>query len=240
MSDPRQECPKCEKGAPKWLVTYGDMVTLLLCFFVLLLSFANMDMQKYKDVLGSMEQAFGSQKEIYQLGKEGGFSKPIPMPAAESQAEKQKDRLVELLRNMVREEGLDKNILIIKDKSGVRLEIAGSAMFAPGQVNLLPEGVRVFRKILPFIENTIYPIRVEGHSDDTPVSSAMFPSNWELSSARAGAVVRFFLSVPSLGEPLDPRRFSAVGLAETRPLVPNDSAENRTRNRRVSIIYVIE
>ncbi len=231
-------CPKCEAGAPKWMVTFGDMMSLLLTFFVLLLSFANMDMQKYKDVLGSMEQAFGSQKKIYQLGKEGGEDKPIPMESSESQAEVEKERLVNLLKTMVREEGIDSDnsIFITKDKNGVRMEIAGSVVFAPGQTALLPEAQRFFRKLIPIIKATIYRIVVEGHTDNTPVRSTVFPSNWELSSARAGSVVRFFIERGKL----KPKRFSAVGLAETRPIVENDTPVNRARNRRVSIIYEID
>lgn len=236
MSD-ENNCPKCEAGAPKWMVTFGDMMSLLLTFFVLLLSFANMDMQKYKDVLGSMEQAFGSQKKIYQLGKEGGEDKPIPMESSESRAEVEKERLVNLLKTMVREEGIDSDnsIFITKDKNGVRMEIAGSVVFAPGQTTLLPVAQRFFRKLIPIIKATIYRIVVEGHTDDTPVRSTVFPSNWELSSARAGSVVRFFIQRGKLM----PKRFSAVGLAETRPIVENNTPENRARNRRVSIIYEV-
>jgi chemotaxis protein MotB len=234
----KEECPKCEKGAPKWLVTYSDMVTLLLCFFVLLLSFANTDTIKFKEVLGSMKDAFGVQREVLELGKEGGMQLPIKMESAASKSEEEKQRLVNLLKNMVKEEGVEKNALIMAVRNGVRVEItelAGHAMFKPGGTDLTTESSRLLRKMIPTMKETIYKITVEGHTDDTPVKSAIYPSNWELSSARAGSVVRFLIQAGNL----DPRRFTAVGNSDTKPLVENDSPENKAKNRRVSILYEV-
>jgi chemotaxis protein MotB len=239
MARKKQEvCPKCEKGAPKWLVTYSDMVTLLLCFFVLLLSFANTDTIKFKEVLGSMKDAFGVQREVLELGKEGGMQLPIKMESAASKAEEEKQRLVNLLKTMVKDEGVEKNALIMAVRNGVRVEItelAGHAMFKPGGTALTAESTRLLRKMIPTMKETIYKITVEGHTDDTPVKSPIYPSNWELSSARAGSVVRFLIQAGNL----DPRRFTAVGDADTKPLVENDSPENRAKNRRVSILYEV-
>lgn len=232
------ECPKCQRGAAKWLLTYSDMVTLLLCFFVLLLAFANTDMVKFKEVLGSMKDAFGIQREILVMGKEGGMKLPIKMESQPDATEKEKDRLVNLLKAMMEEEGVSKNTFITKDSNGVRLEImevVGDVMFGPGDTKILPAAERLFRKIIPMIQATPYKITVQGHTDDLPISNSRFPSNWELSSARAGSVVRFFIQN---GE-VDPRRFSAVGCAHTKPLFENDSPENRAKNRRVSIIFEV-
>lgn len=229
------ECPKCEKGSPKWLVTYSDMVTLLLCFFVLLLSFANTDVVKFKEILGSMKDAFGVQKKQLVLGKIGGQTKPINMPSTQDRWEKEKNRLVNMLNTQMEGEGLKKHVFISPDKNGVKMEIMelmGNVMFAPGDTKLLPEAQRLFRKLIPVIQETPYKITVQGHTDDVKISSPQYPSNWELSSARAGSVVRFFIQNGDLEE----ERFSAVGCAHTKPLFPNDSPENRARNRRVSII----
>jgi chemotaxis protein MotB len=214
------------------------MVTLLLCFFVLLLSFANTDAIKFKEVLGSMKDAFGVQREILELGKEGGMELPIKMESSPSKSEVEKQQLVNLLKTMVKEEGVEKNTLIIPVRNGVKVEItelAGHAMFKPGGTDLLDESKRLLRKMLPTMQETIYKITVEGHSDDVPVRSPLYPSNWELSSSRAGSVVRFFIQEGQL----DPKRFSAVGHADTQPLVENDTEENRAKNRRVSILYEV-
>ncbi|MGD2086157.1 MAG: flagellar motor protein MotB [Candidatus Aminicenantes bacterium] len=233
-----KEPSKYKRGAPRWLVTYADMMTLLLCFFVLLLSFANTDTTKFKEVLGSMKDAFGVQREVLELGKEGGLGLPIKMESTASKSEAEKKKLVNLLKTMVKEEGVEKNTLIIPVRNGVRLEItelAGHAMFDRGGTDLTPESQRLLRKMIPTMRETIYKITVEGHSDNTPLRSSKFPSNWELSSARAGRVVRFFIQEGKL----DSRRFTAVGHSDTKPLVENTTPENRDKNRRVSILYEV-
>jgi chemotaxis protein MotB len=231
-----QECPKCKPGTPGWVVTFGDMMSLLLTFFIMLLSFANMDMVKYKEVLGSVEKAFGVQTQVYQLGKPGGLQQPIKLETAQNDTESRKDILVQLLQSKTYEENLQNNIFIVKDKMGVRMDIAGSVMFEAGQTTLLPAAVRLFQKIIPILQETLYKVSVEGHTDTTALTgNPVFPSNWELSSARAGTVVRFFITEGQL----DPRRFSAVGRADTQPLVDNDTPENRAANRRVSVIFLV-
>jgi chemotaxis protein MotB len=233
-----EEPPKFKRGTPRWLVTYADMVTLLLCFFVLLVSFANTDTSKFKEVLGSMKDAFGVRREVLEMDKEDGMELPIRMESSASKSEVEKQRLVNLLKTMVKEEGVEKNTLILPVRNGVRLEItelAGHAMFERGETNLTPESQRLLRKMIPTMKETIYKITVEGHSDNLPLKGSKFPSNWELSSARAGRVVRFFIQE---GE-LDSRRFTAVGYSDTKPLVENTTPENRDKNRRVSILYEV-
>jgi chemotaxis protein MotB len=233
-----EKCSHCKKGAPRWLVTYSDMMTLLLCFFVLLLSFANTDTIKFKEVLGSMKDAFGVQRDVLEMGKEGGMQLPTKVERYISKSEKEKQRLVNLLKTMVKEEGVEKNALITEVRNGVRVEItelAGHAMFKPGGSDLTDESTRLLHKMIPSMQETIYKITVEGHTDDTPVKSSLYPSNWELSSARAGSVVRFLIQAGHL----DPRRFTAVGNSDTKPLVENDSTENKAKNRRVSILYEV-
>jgi chemotaxis protein MotB len=233
-----KESSKYKRGTPRWLITFSDMMTLLLCFFVLLVSFANTDTTKFKEVLGSMKDAFGVQREVLELGKEGGMERPIKMESAASKSEAEKQRLVNLLKTMVKEEGVEKNTLILPVRNGVRLEItelAGHAMFDRGGTDLTPESQHLLRKMIPTMKETIYKITVEGHSDNIPLRSAKFPSNWELSSARAGRVVRFFIQQGKM----DPRRFTAVGYSDTKPLVENTTPENRDKNRRVSILYEV-
>ncbi len=230
-----KKCPKCEAGAPKWLVTFADMVTLLLCFFVLLLSFANTDMIKFKEVLGSMKDAFGIQREILVLGKEGGQKKPIKLPSSDNRWEKERNNLVNLLATRMEGEGFKKHIFISPDKNGVKMEITelmGNAMFEPGGVKLLDTSKRMLRKLIQVVKETPYHVVVQGHSDNVPITNARYPSNWELSSSRAGAVVRYFIQQGKM----DARRFAAMGCAHTKPLVENDTPENRAKNRRVSII----
>jgi chemotaxis protein MotB len=214
------------------------MVTLLLCFFILMLAFANTDAVKFKEVLGSVKDAFGVRRDVFEPGKEGGMEFPFKPESSPTKTEMQKQRLVNLLQRAVKEEGLEKNVLIALHRRGVKMEItelAGSAMFEPGGTEIIAESRRLLLKLIPIMHDTVYKITVEGHSDNIPVRSPLYPSNWELSSARAGSVVRFLIQAGNL----DPRRFSAVGHADTQPLRENDTPENRARNRRVSIVYEV-
>jgi chemotaxis protein MotB len=214
------------------------MVTLLLCFFILMLAFANTDAVKFKEVLGSVQDAFGVRGDVFEPGKEGGMELPLKLEISSTKTEKQKRRLVNLLQGAVKEEGLEKNVLIALHRRGVKMEItelAGSAMFEPGGTEILGESRRLLLKLIPIMHDTVYKITVEGHTDNIPVRSPLYPSNWELSSARAGSVVRFLIQAGNL----DPRRFSAVGHAATRPLRENTTPDNRARNRRVSIVYEV-
>ncbi|MCP5051692.1 MAG: OmpA family protein [bacterium] len=238
MAGEQEGCKKCKTGAPKWMVTFSDMVTLLLCFFVLLLSFANTDTIKFKEVLGSMKDAFGVQTEVLELGKEGGMELPIKLESTPSKSEVEKQQLVNLLQQAAKEEDFEKNTLISIVKSGVKMEImelAGNAMFKPGGTDLLQSSERMLRKLIPTIKETVYKITIEGHTDDTPVRSPKFPSNWELSSARAGSVVRFFIEQGKLNA----LRFKAVGHAHTHPLVENTDPEAKAKNRRVSVVFEV-
>lgn len=238
MAEIEEKNEECPGGAPKWMVTFSDMVTLLLCFFVLLLSFANTDTIKFKEVLGSMKDAFGVQKERLELGKEGGMQLPIELQSSPSKDDVEKERLVNLLKSAAKEESFEKNTLIAIVQSGVKMELmdlAGNAMFKPGGAVLLETSRKMLRKLIPTIRETSYKITVEGHTDNSPLRGGKYPSNWELSSARAGAVVRFFIEEGKL----EPLRFKAVGHAETLPLRENDTPENKARNRRVSVVFEV-
>ncbi len=229
----KEECPK---GAPLWVVTFGDMMSLLLTFFIMLLAFSNMDVQKFKEMLGSIEDAFGVQKERVILTKEG---QPVPvdlMGNAEAEREKKKDSLINLLNEMIRESGLEDQVAIVKTDRGVVLQVKGSLMFDPGQARLKEEALKLFDRLIPILRKAPYDIIVEGHTDNLPIKSDKYPSNWELSSARAGAVVRYLIEKGKLNA----KRFIAEGLADTRPIAPNDTPENRAKNRRVNIVFLVQ
>ena len=228
----QKECPK---GAPLWVVTYGDMMSLLLTFFIMLVSFSNMDIQKFKEMLGSIEDAFGVQKEKVILTKEGQSAPVDLMGNTEAEREKRKEVLVNLLAEMIKESRLEDKVAVVKTDRGVILQIKGSLTFDPGKATLRREALKLFNNLIPILKKAPYDIIVEGHTDNLPIKSDKFPSNWELSSARAGAVVRYLINAGKL----NPRRFIAEGLADTRPIAPNDTPENRAKNRRVNIVFLI-
>lgn len=264
-----------EIAIPKWLPTFADMMTLLMCFFVLLLTFAEMDIKRYEQIAGSMSEAFGVQRRIVAESVPMGtsvialeFSPGVPRPTPISEPYQQDDALPEqapdaaadeatpdlelteqMKRNVeaqIRATQADAAALAEKltaeiARGEVEIETSGRRIvvrirergsFASGSAELKPEYqalMRQFRDVLAAQEGAV---EVQGHTDDVPIATARFRSNWELSSARAVSVAEPLLE----GGVLDPRRLSVTGFADARPLVANDSADARARNRRVEIV----
>ena len=223
-------------GAPEWMVTFGDLMSLLLTFFILLLSFSNMDVVKYRQMLGSMKDAFGVQKaDATALEKPTGslFSDVGGLPGQDPNELKIK-KIMQELKKLVKEERLEHMVNIERKERGVLMRIKGELMFRSGDAHVRYTFQKTLRKISKAIEKVDNQIIVEGHTDDLPIRTGRFPSNWELSSARAGAVVRYLSQNPKI----DAKRFTAVGYADTKPIVPNTNAINRSKNRRVELLFV--
>jgi chemotaxis protein MotB len=260
---------KCEKGAPAWVMTFADLMSLLMCFFVLLLSFSEMDVIKYKQVAGSLEEAFGVQREIEVksmpkgtsvVAKEFSPGKPTPTPindvrqsttdefkqnldftdsehkgkgrevSPEAQAEVNPQAL--LIAEKLKDE-VSQGLLDVERAPGetlIRIQEKGS--FPSGSADLTPRFQPIIKKIAEALDATEGSIYVSGHTDDIPISTRRFRSNWELSAARAVTVVHQILNHAEL----DQTRFRIEGHADASPLVPNVSTEDRARNRRVEIV----
>ncbi|PIE38644.1 MAG: type VI secretion system protein TssL [Gammaproteobacteria bacterium] len=273
MSDDDDKAP----GAPAWMATFADLMSLLMCFFVLLLSFSEMDVLKYKQMAGSMRNAFGVQDKIQVKDSPKGTSviarefspgKTTPTPiktvqqvssertkpslrvgdADGGQLTKQQARelLQQKLSRMIEETKADaeklKRLLRKSIKKGhvevtskgrtIRIRIRERGSFASGSAQLKSEFVPVvntMRKALREIEGHI---AVEGHTDNIPISTVKFRSNWELSASRALSVVH------ALGgdDGLTHDRFMVIGRADTQPLDANDTWEGRAKNRRVEVV----
>lgn len=238
-----------KKGQPDWLVTYGDMVTLCLTFFVLLYSFSTLDATKWKTVVYSLQGALGPLDggdgilEGLPQSKDGGESYDNEQINQDSLKEflKYQEEMKELaqLQSVLMEylygEGLDTEIAVIMEQRGLVLRFQDSVLFEKSKADLLPQAIEVMREIAKILKNTDNPIRVEGHTDDLPINTAKFPSNWELSTTRATNVLRFLIN-----EGLSGDRLSAVGYGEYHPIVTNDDEESRRKNRRVDILLIRE
>ena len=266
MSDDLMEAP-VEAGAPKWMTTFADLSTLLLCFFVLLLSFSEMDVAKFKQLAGSMRQAFGVQADIKakQIPKGTSiiaqeFSPGEPKPTAlnqvrqftidaskntlkftdpddvakmqevfdrESQADAEVDRIAEGLQKEI-EEG---KVIVRAVGATTVIHILERGSFELGGADIQPSFRPVLRKIRQLLVDTQGVIRVAGHTDNLPIKTAMYPSNWALSSARAVSVAHVFMSNKRI--PAD--RFVVAGHADTKPIGDNTKPEGRALNRRVDV-----
>jgi len=254
MSDEGPPKKKQAAGAPAWLVTFSDLMSLLLAFFVLLLTFAEMDSTKFKKVIESLENAFGVQSQLIladiPLGSHIIVQKYSPGTPDTSTVQGDKNsttentietpkpqtknttvlgaELAEELENEIVSGIVD--LETIEDKVIVRIQEEGS--FDSGSATLKQSFLPVIAKIAMILADTPVLIQVAGFTDNVPIQTDMFRSNWELSALRAYSVLNEILRVKKN----DPRRFTLEGHAANHPIVKNNSAQNRAKNRRVELI----
>ena len=210
---------------PEWAITFADMMSLLLTFFVLIASYSYTDAARYRALAGSLRSAFGQVENLagpYEVDRASGPEAAGPASQA---------ALVEArLMAVVRESGAG-GCDLVRSSEGVRLRIAEGMMFDLGKTELRPEARPFLDRLVPVLARFPGRIWIEGHTDDLPIQTPVYPSNWELSSARAANVVRALIGSGKLSA----ARLAAVGYADTRPLEANADAASRGRNRRVEI-----
>lgn len=229
----RSELEDPPSSAPPWMITYGDMMGLMLGFFVLLHSFSTMDVVKYRALVGSLQSAFGSRNTQTLVptipGREaGGVGRSQTGEGALMDQELENDLVA-----AVQQETLTGEVTLARTDRGIVLRVRERVAFEPGSAELLPQSLPLLRKVALVCRVFPRKIYIEGHTDVIPVRSAIYASNWELSAARAGAVVRFLIET----EHLPPEKFVASGLAATVPIAPNESQEGRATNRRVEFVF---
>ncbi len=274
MSD--EAPPKApDAGAPAWVMTFADLMSLLMCFFVLLLAFSEMDVLKFKQLAGSMSEAFGVQREVKAkeipkgisvIAKEFSPARPEPTALNEVRQQTQADlqRNLDIEQNESEGEGGQDSGKIVEvavappdvDASDIReafeqeinsglievetdaqriiIRIQEKGAFPSGSATLTAAFEPVVERIGEVLIESEGQIVIAGHTDNIPISTARFRSNWELSSARSVTVVHHLAKVAGI----DHTRFLIEGHADTAPLAPNDSPENRAKNRRVEVIIV--
>ncbi|WP_319763987.1 OmpA family protein [Maridesulfovibrio sp.] len=232
---PKNTEPPPEEGLPPWMATFADMVTLLLCFFVLLLSFANNDLEKFKELLGSLKDAFGVNIER----QEADYLAltPSDLKRKEVKMDSNDKRLLGLvlrIKALLDEEDATRKSSGVKaDQDGVLVSTDSAALFHPGTAKLTPDAYKVLDKVISILKDHNYNLVVRGHTDNKEVHSRKFPTNWELSSARAASALRYIVEKGGIA----PKRLKAVGYADTQPLVKNDTPANRRKNRRLEFFY---
>lgn len=227
----------------RWLISYADFVTLLFAFFVVMYSISSVNQIKYKTFSDSLSIAFSNQpnaslttivpNEQEQLLKALVDKRTARLVEQQRKIQERMNNLAGGLKRALSPQIRQNLVNINPTKRGVVINISASSLFKTGEAEIQPGALEVLRQVSAVLRNEQLPIEVEGHTDDIPIMTAQFPSNWELSSARASSVVRMMINNGVPGE-----RLAAVGLASNHPLVPNDTPENRDRNRRVSITIV--
>jgi len=215
----------------RWLLTYADLITLLLAFFIMLYTFSKQDAQKYQEVTSNLKSIFSGGKGVAGKGSGTGVIPLEAMSKADSDEEIKK-QLEEQIKEVTSEDSKQKNISVISDERGTVVRIMDKAFYDEGKADLKERAKQTLDKIIPVVKSVNNHIRIEGHTDNIPISKGEFKSNWELSVRRATEVVRYLIEKGNI----PPQRISATGYAEYRPVVNNDTAENRALNRRIEII----
>lgn len=218
-------------GAPLWMVTYSDLVTLILVFFVLLFSMSQIDLVKFRVIAESFRdrQILDFNPSIIPLDE---------LPEGEEKEEnidheeKNLQSLLTEIQQFLAENGLEDVIVANRTERGVVLVLDEQVLFETGDATIIGGQNDFLDKVGTMLKGMTNLVKVEGHTDNRPITTFRYPSNWELSAARSSSVIRYLVDKFDL----DPARFIAIGYGDTRPIVPNDGPENWAKNRRVEIV----
>jgi len=231
MAKKRRKEEEAGPSAPLWMTTYGDMMTLLLCFFVLLISMSTMEIEKFKAAAASLKGALGVLPFQERVRPEP--QTPRSADEIKKSKERKRQRAVARLRRIIRQKKLERLVKVQETEEGIHISIGDPALFDTGKAVIKPEIFPVLDAIVEVIhagagtEN----IRVEGHTDNVPIHNEQYKDNWELSIDRALSVIRYIRS----RKVIDPKRLRPVGCGEFHPIAPNTTPEGRAKNRRVDI-----
>jgi chemotaxis protein MotB len=218
----------------RWLLTYADMITLLMAFFILMYSMSIINLSKFKQVAISIRSGFGGSLE----GGSGLLTHPIGQRAIIGEQFPQEGKSIEevagKLEEYIKERDLSQAMRVTIEERGLVISLSTDNLLFPiGSAQMRPAAEEILHEIAGLLQSVSNKVLVEG---DLPIRTAEFPSNWELSTARASRVVRYLIE----GYGIESKRFAAAGYADTKPTVPNTSEENRRRNRRVNIVILTD
>lgn len=224
----------------RWLVSYADFITLLFAFFVVMYAISSINEGKYRVMSDSIVHAFRNDSgPVPGIIATSAAIDPMPIRLAAAGSRDDQAQLVKRqhLRNLAREISkalapltAQGKVRVSEGAHGIIVDISASALFAPGEARLDPGALRALGTVGSVLAAADFPVAVAGHTDNIPISTPQFPSNWELSAARAASVVRLFVDTG-----MDARRLTATGYADQRPVADNATGEGRQTNRRVAI-----
>ena len=247
------------EGSPEWLTTYSDMVTLLLTFFVMLFSMANIDKQKFEQVAHSLRAAFMNNNtegmfdykdgtEVYSINESvnsgdiledgdeafnmGQSSEDGTDLKAKGEEAEKLEEFIERVEKLAEDMELDDYVKVIDEKTHLTLRIDSVILFDLGKADIKASGKDALRKIGNLLKELDKGAAIQGHTDNLPINTLLFPTNWELSTKRATNVVLFLIAESGV----DPTKLTATGNGEFRPIAPNNTEANRQKNRRIDIV----
>ncbi len=232
-----------EEGAPAWIMTFADLVTLLMVFFILLFAMGTIEQEKWRQIKASLKSALGTE-EIPEAGVREGLDIIKDLEAKLDQdtisavdevgamVAKEVEEIASEVEEFVYKNKLAGQVEVSSDPRGAIITISDVVLFPPGRARMTFAGKKTIQQVFDLLQQFNYDVRIEGHTDNSPIHTEQYPSNWELSASRAADVARMLVEA---GFP--PEKLSVVGFAEFRPKVPNTSAKNRSINRRIEIVY---
>lgn len=223
-------------NSERWLLTYADLITLLMVFFVVLYATTTTDLQKFAQLAGSLQKAFNVNVLQGQgssaLLQSGSSSSSVNVNVREQQ---DYQKLVNVLRSYEQSQGQNaQKITITITSRGIDINVPGELLFYSGTNILKPDGMQALNVISQVVSSVPNNVEVDGHTDNIPENTVQYPTNWELSAARAVAVVRYFIEQDNL----NPGRFTAAGLSQYHPIADNSTRDGQARNRRADIIIL--
>jgi chemotaxis protein MotB len=229
----RKRRPEDRDNTERWLLTYADLITLLLGLFVILYASSKVDMKKFQEVMSAFGSLFGTDKSVGSVGTTRNSS-PFPMSLPKFNGTRDLNDVERSLKAEIVKNGRANSVFITHNERGLTVHLLEDLLFETGKATLKTNSLSVLDSLAIILRYIPNDIRVEGHTDDVPIHNGLFASNWHLSVGRALNTAYYLIEKHSLVAD----RLSIVGYGEYRPLVTNDTAENRAKNRRVDIVIV--
>lgn len=238
--DEPEEVDEVEEGAPTWIVTFADLVTLLMVFFILLFAMGTIEDEKFRQIKESLKDALG-EDTIPEAGIREGLDvvKQIldektvhAVDEVGAMVAKEIEEIASEVEEFVYKNKLSGQVEVSSDERGAVITLSDTVLFPPGAARMTFKGRETIKQIFDLLKQFDYQVKIEGHTDNIPIRTEIFPSNWELSAHRAAEVARMLVD-----EGFPPHHLSIEGFAGYRPKVANDSPQNRAVNRRIEIVY---
>lgn len=231
----RKAEPEKAENQERWLLTYADLITLLMIFFVLMYTISNVNSKKFAQLSASMSQALLGQNSGHFIGESQG-----PTPINDTFAKKNKAELESMkkaqneIEKLVKDQGLAGKVEVSQMDRGLVISLKEALLFNSGSADITPNAKDIVVKVGKILVRMSNQIRIEGHTDNLPIHNQIYPSNWELSTTRATNVVKLLINQVGFS----PQNLSATGYGEYRPIVSNNTNLNRATNRRVDIVVL--
>jgi len=222
----------------RWLLTYADLITLLLILFIMLYSMSNIKIQEFEAIAGALARAFNTSvfrgEDVVTVAGAGGGQ---TVNAEQQEAQQQQFQQVsQQIDDALRAQGLANKVSVLNSKDGIVISLQGNLLFFTGRADIRPEAFDVLDQVALLVRDLPNVLRVEGHTDDLPTNTVAYPTNWELSVARATAIARYLIDYGGIA----PSRIQVVGYGPYRPIADNATAEGRAKNRRADIVIIYD